>query len=145
MKQAIWLWDSAAVAEALGEAGLTGPVPEGLDGKALLSGTGDWTEDDREKVDELLGRVALGFMQDEAKEKVPFARPGGSAQRLIYTWDAKTVTEFLNEFSLTGEAPAGLDGKGLLGAEGDWKEEDLDIVFSMLQKVSILFMQDMGN
>ena len=65
MRRAIWLWDAETAAEALGEAELSSPdTAQGLDGKALLMQEGDLSGEDREKVNEMLRRVAFMWMQD---------------------------------------------------------------------------------
>jgi hypothetical protein len=143
LKRAVWLWDDATVAEALGEAELDGPAPQ-LNGKQLLLGEGDWAEGDSDKAMEMVRRVAFMFMQDQAGAgDGAFTVPDDKKQRAVWLWDDETVAEVLGENELDGSAPQ-LNGKQLLLGEGDWAEGDSDKAMEMVRRVGLMFMQDMA-
>lgn len=63
--------------------------------------------------------------------------------RAVWLWDDATVAETLGEAELDGPAPT-LNGKQLLLGEGDWAEGDKDKAMEMLNRVCLMFMEDMA-
>ncbi|CAH0380260.1 unnamed protein product [Pelagomonas calceolata] len=146
-KRAVWLWDKETVAKALEEAELDVSAPNRNGRDILLGGGGDdWTEDESDKVMEEFHRVALKFMQDQARAgDGAFTVPDDTKRRAVWLWDEETVAEVLEELEddMEGSAPE-LNGKQLLLGGGDWAEGDSDKVMEMIRRCAILFMQDMA-
>jgi pimeloyl-ACP methyl ester carboxylesterase/CRP-like cAMP-binding protein len=147
-ERAIWLWDPAAVARATSEVELVGSVAEGTDGAALLLGKTSLSAEDAEKVNEMLGRVSLLFMQDHAAVDQPYVPPDSLKSHCPYLWGPELTAKALSEAVGTDGAglaepiPDGLVGTQLLLHEGAFNEDDRQKVDAMLTRAALLFMQE---
>ena len=128
-----YLWDAAQVAEALKEAmdeegaGVAGELPEGIDGKRLLlllleegegEGEGELSDEDRNKVDAMLTRVALTFMLDHATLPEPAPAPTPTLPEMESPELAMSAAE-----QAEANAVAAFKGGGKLKSLAGWRKE----------------------
>lgn len=144
MRRAMWRWDSAQVFEAISENDLDGQVPDGSTGRELLN-DGPWTED----VEEVLQRVALLWLEDQAVLDVPYMLPAEApVAHAVYLWDSRQVAAFFmsDEFrkaNLQGEAPTWISGRQLLKQQHNLSADDREKVSDGLGRIGLRFMREL--